>query len=201
MRSRGLKAMTGIILAGGKSVRMGRDKAYMEVAGQPQLVRLVEALRPVFGNIIVSANAPCPYRWPRVKIVPDIDPGCGPLAGIYSALAASGSFYNFVVACDMPCVNIDLVGYMYSLSRGFDAVVPYLKKGPESLFAVYAKSCLGAMEEMLAKGERRVQMLLEKVKMRQVSEKEIRLFGSPDGIFANMNTPRDVRRVSRMKLC
>lgn len=197
MRPRGLKATTAIILAGGQSRRMGRDKAYVEIAGEPQIVRLVEALRPVFGGIIISANAPCPYRWPRVKVVPDIFPGCGPLAGIYSGLQASGSFYNFVVACDMPCVNTDLVGYMYSLRRGFDIVVPYLKKGPEPLFAVYAKSCLGAIEEMLVLGERRVQRFLERVKTRRMVENEISRFGSPDDLFANMNTLRDVRRIAR----
>ena len=117
-----------IVLAGGKGLRLGRDKTVEIVGNTSLLERVVSSLSLLNSDIIIvtAAEQPLPYfiGYPRLRLVADIYPGKGALGGVYTGLATSDSLYNLVVACDMPFLNQDLLRYMVRLADGFDLVVP-----------------------------------------------------------------------------
>lgn len=217
--------MTAIILAGGKSSRFGSNKAFIEIRGIPLIERELKLLKKVFNKIIIVTNQPHKsrsfykmlyslnkkgrdkYRIRNVKIIQDIIKDCGPLGGIYSGLEESDSFYNFVVSCDVPFLNLDLIRYMVRLKDGFDIVIPKLKKGFETLFAIYSKNCIAAIYKILSKARKpglnsdalKVTNFFNKVKLRKLNEKEISRFGDPDILFMNINTPEDLALLKKMR--
>ena len=130
--------MTAIILAGGKSSRMGRDKAFLKIEGVPMIRRQLKLLRKFFKKITIVTNSPHKYKFRNVKIIKDIVPGQGPLGGIYSGLMASKSFHNFVLACDMPFIDLSLVRYMCKKARGYDVIIPKIDNRYETLFCIYS---------------------------------------------------------------
>lgn len=148
---------TAIVLTGGGSRRMGRDKALLPVDGRPMLEHVVDRLRPLFDEIIVSSGQTVREPMPGVRIVQDESPGQGPLMGIASALAASRHDRNFVVACDMPDIDQRLVRRLLAAVDGHDGVVPVDSEGRfEPLCAVYSKRVLPTVRRKLAEGRRRI---------------------------------------------
>lgn len=148
---------TAIIMAGGQGTRMGQDKSMLPVEGKPAIKHIFEQLRPHFSQVLVSSDDVSGYGFLGVEVVPDRVTGKGPLMGIASALRASTNHVNFVIACDIPEVDISFVRRMVRESRGFDAVVP--RTGParyEPLFAVYKKSTLAAIDKAIASGNYRI---------------------------------------------
>lgn len=148
---------TAVILAGGMSERMGRDKSMLLVDGRPMIEHICAQLKPHFEQTLISANEREKYAFLGVEVVLDKEPGQGPLMGIVSALEASRHDLNFVVACDVPRIDLDVVSEMLREARGHDAVVlavegMYL----EPLFAVYRKTLLAAARDGLAAGRRKI---------------------------------------------
>ena len=197
--------MTAIILAGGKSSRMGFDKALLKINNHFLMEEILQKLKTIFAEILIVTNRPKQFNsltsLHLTKIACDIIPHQGPLGGIYSGLMNSGSFYNFVLACDMPFVNLELIKYMVSIKDNFDAVVPKLKKGYEALFAIYSKNCISAISEILKTGDLKVVNFFNKLKLRELNEKEISRFGAPDVLFMNINTREDLSRAGGGKIC
>lgn len=188
--------MNAVILAGGQSSRMGFDKAFAEIGGRPILKIQLALLRKLFDRVIIVTNTPQRYKFKGVKVIGDTFVKCGPLAGIHSALCASDSFYNFVVACDMPFLNPGLIKYMVSKAPGFDAVVPRLKNGYEALFAIYSKDCKSVIYQSIISSELKVSKIFKKIRLNQVSEAQVRRFGDPRTMFANINSAEDLCRIS-----
>ncbi len=182
---------TAIVLAGGKSTRMGRNKALVRIRESKMLEGIIRALADEFPEIIISANDNS-FDHLQIKTVPDIFPGCGPLGGIYAGLRASGHHVNFVVACDMPFLDVRLAAYLTELAAGYDAVVPRLGEYYQPLFAVYTKNCLKAVENHLKTGPHKVASFYPEVKTRFLSPEEIKKYGDPARIFFNVNTPGDL---------
>jgi molybdopterin-guanine dinucleotide biosynthesis protein A len=185
-----------IVLAGGKGLRLGRDKV-QEVVGSSNLLQRVVSQLGSFNNdiIVVTASGkslPQFSGYPRFRIVTDIYPGKGALGGIYTGLAVSNSLYNLVVACDMPFLNQALLRYMIQISPGFDLVVPRVGDLVEPLHAVYSKSCLAPIEGLLDQGELRVSTLFDLVKVRYVEADEIDSFDPKHLSFLNINTKADL---------
>ena len=148
---------TAIIMAGGDSIRMGRDKSILPVKGQPMIKRIYDQLRPHFNQILISSNDISKYRFLGVDVVPDKVTGQGPLGGIASALAASANELNFVIASDIPQVDTALVRMLLRQGRDFDAVIPRVGRSRyEPLFAVYKKDTLAAIEAALLSGNNRI---------------------------------------------
>ena len=148
---------TAIILAGGGSSRMGRDKSMLPVAGRPMIEHVYEQLRPYFTQTLVSSNNAAAHDFLGATVVADDLAGRGPMMGIVSALRASANDVNFVVACDMPEIDTALMRSMLRQARDYDAVVP--KVGAnfyEPLFAAYRKSALPAMEELMQSGNNKI---------------------------------------------
>jgi molybdopterin-guanine dinucleotide biosynthesis protein A len=191
-----------IVLAGGKGLRLGRDKV-LEVIGDSNLLQRVVSQLGSFNNniIVVVASGKSPPQfggYPRFRIVTDIYPGKGALGGIHAGLAASNTFYNLVVACDMPFLNQALLQYMVQVSPGFDLVVPRVGELVEPLHAVYSRNCLTPIERLLNQGEIRVRALFDLVKVRYVEADEIGRFDPEHLSFFNVNTEADLGRAQRL---
>jgi len=184
--------VTSIVLAGGKSLRLGRNKALEEIGGQRLIERVIDRLSLLGNEIIVvtsSTNQPPDLGLRRVV---DIYPGKGALGGIYSGLKHSTSFHSLVVACDMPFLNIDLLRYLLELSQGFDVVIPRVGRLLEPLHAVYSQNCLPPIEDMLEKGNLKIGDLFDAVKVRYIDEAEIERFDPEHLSFFNINSETDL---------
>ncbi|MBT3374861.1 MAG: molybdenum cofactor guanylyltransferase [Lentisphaerae bacterium] len=163
------KDTAAIVLAGGRSGRMGSDKALLPVNGIPLLQHILEQLRLVLPRVIVSANDPDRYPFLDCQIVPDRVPDRGPLMGIASAITASGCRHNLVVACDIPVIDHPFIATMLSESDDYDCVVPRTADGYlEPLFAVYRDTALPIANGLLARGVRRASALCDHCRARQV---------------------------------
>jgi len=192
----------GIVLAGGKGIRLREDKALKTISKRTLLEQVVFRLGLLGGDIpIVIASGrryPQLAGYPRLRIAGDIYPGKGPLGGIYSGLKASDSFYNLVVACDMPFLNRDLLLYMVEAAIGFDLVVPRLGNLIEPLHAVYTKDCLAPIERLLEKDSLSVRGLFPMVRVRYVEAEEIERFDPEHLSFFNVNTGADLERAREL---
>jgi molybdopterin-guanine dinucleotide biosynthesis protein A len=189
--------MTIIILAGGKSIRMGRDKAFLKIDKIPLIKRQVRLLKRHFKKIFIVTNSPRKYRRLKgIKVVSDIAAGQGPIGGILSGLSASRDHYNFVVACDMPFISPDLIKYMRRNSSGYDVVVPRIGKRYEPLFCIYSKNCIGRIKAFVGKKILKISRFFPEVKVKEISHEEVARFGCPEKIFMNLNTPKDLFRLN-----
>jgi molybdenum cofactor guanylyltransferase len=176
-----LEEATAIIMAGGGSNRMGVDKSMLTINGKPMVEYICEQVRDSFEQILISANEAEKLTFLGLEIVPDKTAGQGPLMGIASALEASENELNFVVACDIPYVNMTFVHRMLAEAEGADIVVPTAgEKKYEPLFAVYRKSALGAINEVLSSGGRKISDVFARCNVKYIELEA-------DG-FANLNT-------------
>lgn len=192
------REMTGIVLAGGKATRMGGayDKAFLKIGSETIIERQLKALRNFFKEIIIVTNSPDRYKeLKKVKIISDIVRERGPMGGIYSGLSASGSFYNFVVACDMPFIDKSLVRYIIGDKDGYDIVIPRIGKRFHPLFGVYSKNCISPIEKMLKYNRLKVTDIFSKVKTRFLSRREIERFDKDASSLLNINTPDELKRL------
>jgi len=148
---------TAIILAGGNSSRMGIDKSILLLNGRPIIEHICEQLRGTFEQILISADEVETFRLLGYEIIPDNVSGQGPLMGIASALKASANELNFVVACDIPHIDLAYVRRMLTQADGVDIVIPTTDVDKfEPLFAVYRKSTLKAINRVLSSGGRKI---------------------------------------------
>ena len=176
---------TAIVMAGGASSRMGVDKSMLDVDGRPLVQHVFNQLAPHFDEVIISANEPSQFEFLEAPIVPDIQPGQGPLMGIFSALLASSNDINVVVACDIPRISVSLIRRMIGKSNGYDAVIPVSGKGKfEPLFAVYNKSILRAMRDVLRRGARKISDVFNVAKVKYLDIEDTTC-------FENLNTLDD----------
>lgn len=189
--------MTAIILAGGKSSRMGADKAFLcrpgSDSGATLIFACVKTLGCIADEIIISANDAQKFAGLGVRVAGDIYTGAGPLGGIHSGLMNSGSDYNFVCACDMPFIDNKAVGLLVKRCAGRDAAVPLINGQPEPLHAVYSKKCAAAAEEQLEAGIFSVRSFIEKIDAAWVKEEEFLDAGIDRSSFKNVNTPEEYR--------
>lgn len=187
--------MTGIVLAGGRSTRLQRNKALVEMGGATLVERQIRRLEGICREVILVVNDAEPYRHLGVRVVLDRYRGKGPLAGIHAGLEASGDAYNFVLACDMPFFSPELALYLRALAPGYQVVVPCPGGLYEPLHAIYAIDCLPAIEATLVQeGVPRIVAFYPRVKVYQVADEELAPFGSPQHLFFNLNTPQDLQR-------
>lgn len=187
--------MTSIILAGGKGARFRPDKAFVQIEGEPLIARQIRLLKELSTEIIVVANVRELYQGLAVRVVSDLVKDRGPLAGIYSGLLASGNFYNFVCACDMPYLNLGLIKYMMSQIKGHDVVIPKVDDKYEPLFAIYSKRCISPIE-MAIKGNRlRIIHIFPSVKVREINDEEVARFDKDGCAFFNINTEKEYKEL------
>ena len=191
-----------IILAGGRGLRLGRNKALEKIGDKSLLERVILNLESQANRVLVvtATDLLLPEIKTKISIrlVTDVRPEKGPLVGIYSGLLASDQLYNLVVACDMPFLNGQLLDYMVKEAEDYDIVVPKLNNMVEPLHAVYSRKCLPAIEKMLNSGDFRVNDLFKRVIVRYISAEEIDRFDPDHLSFFNVNTKADFERADRI---
>jgi molybdopterin-guanine dinucleotide biosynthesis protein A len=186
-----------IILAGGKSVRLGRDKISEKIGNASLLEQVVSRIEALVGEIIlVTAEERSfpPLKCSRkIMKVSDIYPGNGSLGGIHAGLTASSSFHNVVVAADMPFLNQSLLQYIFDVSDGFDFVLPRIETFFEPLHAVYSKNCIEPAESIMKRRRKAIVGLFDHVRVRYVEVDEIDKFDPRHLSFFNINTEEDLK--------
>jgi molybdopterin-guanine dinucleotide biosynthesis protein A len=179
---------SAIVLAGGRSRRMGRDKASLAIDGVRLLERVAGALRPHVREVLVGAAAGQDVALDGARVVADRASGQGPLMGLASCLATSTSDRNLVAACDLPELPPALLERLLEEALDWEAVVPQGPDGSlEPLLAVYRRRLLPDIERLLAAGERRIRPLFARRQVRYLPLAELGL-----GALANLNTPEDL---------
>ena len=182
---------SAIILAGGKSSRMGRPKALLEFDGAPLIFHLARRLKDLFDEIVVVAAPEQELPELPAMVVRDEVAHQGPVGGIYYGLKAAEKEICFVTSCDVAFLNPSLISYFLRQIVNYDVVVPYWEERLQPLHAVYQRSVLPLLKEQLARAELRPIYLYDKVRTLRIGEDEIRSF-DPEGLsFLNMNTPSD----------
>jgi molybdopterin-guanine dinucleotide biosynthesis protein A len=207
--------LTALILSGGGSRRMGRDKIWLPLgpAGTPLIQHVVARVRPLASELLFSANASerlaalaselCDQGIPA-HVVPDLYPAAGPLAGLHAGLSAASCDLLLAVAGDMPFINPALVTHLVTLLPGFDVVLPELphprtgEPVKEPLHALYRRSCLSAVAAHLAAGDRQMVSFLPDVRVRTVQSDELRRIDPGLRSLFNINTPEDWRAAGQM---
>jgi len=193
--------MTSIILAGGKSLRLGRSKALQSIGGKSLIQWVVDRLAILSTEIIIATAhgeaVPCSSAV-KIKTVADIYPGKGPLVGIYSGLIASSSSRAIVVGCDTPFLSVGLLEYMTQNLGESDVALPRIGEMVEPLCAVYSKNCLAPIQELLEQNEPRISELFRMVKVKYVEEDEINSFDPEHLSFFNINSQADLERARKL---
>ncbi|MFQ6019353.1 MAG: molybdenum cofactor guanylyltransferase [Dehalococcoidia bacterium] len=189
----------GIVLAGGRSQRMGRDKARLALPdGRPLILSVVELLKDVCDEVVVVTDVPGRYADLDLPVrqVTDVVPGQGPLGGLQAGLQAVEAPFALTVACDMPFLNPSLLRYMVGLSRDYEALVPMVEGRWQPLHAIYANACLPAVDDLLDQGVLALTDLLSRVQVRALPFAAVRRF-DPQGLsFRNLNEPEDLTQMS-----
>lgn len=190
--------MSSIILGGGLSTRLGKDKIRLEIDHESLLTRTINRLSPVSADIIIvvaqDQEKPDVAGSLNFRVIKDTHYRKGPLIGIYSGLEASHDEYSFIVACDMPFLNTELLQYMMKNADGFDAVIPLIDGEVEPLHAAYSRNCLQSIESMIQENNLKVRGLLDRVKVRYIEQSEIDLYDPEHLSWFNINTPDDLER-------
>jgi molybdopterin-guanine dinucleotide biosynthesis protein A len=186
--------VTGILLAGGKSRRMGEDKRFLRVGEQTLFERTLAVLQSIFQTVCVVIAQDSPPLEAKVPVVRDLVPSCGSLGGLYTGLKQAHTEYVFVVACDMPFLNPTLVRHMVFLKDNADIVMVRLEQGLQPTHALYSRRCLPVIEGMLHARQFKIQYLATHPSLhtRLVAESELRKIDHEGLSFINVNTPADL---------
>lgn len=194
--------ITSIILAGGKSLRLGYDKVLEKVGNASLLEQVISRLDSFSDNIIIVTAKERTFEplasHPKIKIISDILPGQGSLGGIYTGLVESESFHNLVVAADMPFLNEPLLRYMIEASDGFDFVLPRVNNLYEPLHAVYSRNCILPIETIFKNGRKVIIDLFDHVKVKFIEAEEVDRLDPHHLSFFNINTKEDLEKARKI---
>jgi len=188
-----IKNTTGVLLAGGRSRRMGHDKTRIEIGGRPLLFRSLDLLCQYFATVMIAGDRPDLAR-PDIQSVPDIYPGSA-LGGLYTGLDSAQTDWIFVAPCDMPYPDPRILELLINYRNGYDAVVPRTPQGYEPVFALYHKSCLPHMKTMLQHGQYRIYDFYQSINVHYLEWQDM-----PDGwerSLLNINTPEQLEQLQK----
>ena len=190
--------ISGIVLAGGKSRRLGRNKAIEPIGGKPLIWRVFGLLSCITDQTVVVVNdkeavsvLPTPDA---TKVALDIYPNSGALGGIFTGLSVAESKWSVVVACDMPFLSLILIEHMLTLTDGYDVVVPVLQDRLEPIHALYSKACLPHMERQLQSRRLKIVDFFADVKVNYLTQEEVEKKDPQHLSFFNVNTREDLDR-------
>lgn len=190
--------VSGVILAGGRSSRYGENKGFARLNGITLIERVINALQPLFKEIVLITNTPYEYEHLGLAMHEDIIKGLGPLGGIHTALSKINSEAGFFVACDMPALNRDLIHYMVEVSGNFDVVIPCIAGKMETLHAIYSKTCLKPVKRLIDSGQRQIFRFFHEVSVRCVEKEEILRFDPELISFSNINRPQELSKYEKL---
>jgi FdhD protein len=183
--------VTGVILAGGKSLRMGSNKALLPYKGGRFIESIHRQLGEIFEDVLLVTNSPEQYGFLPCRKVSDLFPEMGVLAGIHSGLFHSTTECIFAVACDMPYLNSRLIRHLAGRSNAGGVLIPESPLGLEPLHAVYGKGCLAAIEISLLRGERRIVSFFDRCNVNKMNHADVARFDPTFDTFRNINTPAE----------
>jgi len=190
---------TAVVLAGGESIRMGTDKAFLELGGVPLIERVLAAARAACGHVLIIANNPDEFAHLGVAIHTDIHPGFGSMSGLHAGLFFAETETVFTLGCDMPFIEPRLMEYIISVRGDADAAVPMLGEFYEPLFCAYARTSIDEVEKAIRESRRQVvSLFFDRLKLRTVTEDELRAVDPELESLVNINTPDDLERAERI---
>ena len=195
--------ISGVVLAGGKSKRMGTDKRHLSVHGKPLLDRVTSVLLELFPEVLlVLAEEDISRKDDRIRIVTDLIPDRAAVGGLYTGLYYSRYPRVFVVACDMPFINPAVIELFLQESDATDIVLAQLVTGLQPLHGLYSKRCLPILKEMIEARDLRLQNIADKqgLTVRCISEAEIKALDPQCLSFLNLNSPADLELANKISL-
>lgn len=192
-----MSTAAGFVVAGGHSRRMGRDKALLSWGATTLLDHALARLRVVCSDVRILSGASSRYADRDVPVLLDAWPDGGPLGGVLAGLESldDDERPGLFLAVDVPYVPAALLAHLLSAAPGWEAVVPVSARGPEPLCALYRAACRGPIRHCLSAGERRIDSFWPAVRVRWIDVDELRPFGDPATLFANVNTLEDYVRL------
>jgi molybdopterin-guanine dinucleotide biosynthesis protein A len=189
---------SGVILAGGKSSRMKFNKAFAEIAGRPVINILVEKFARLFDETIIISNEPQLYSELGPVVYTDIYPRMGPVSGIHSGLYHARYDQAFVLGCDVPFMNMELVEYMFTQLGDYDAVVPEIDSYLQPLSAFYSKKCLSVLTNCLENNKVKLIRIFEELNSLIINRNELEKFGIVEEVFLNVNDMEALNMASQI---
>ena len=193
--SQRISGISGVILAGGESQRMGSDKSLLPIQGARFIDHIYARLSSLFDEVLIVTNSPELYQDLPCRKVPDIYLRQGALAGIHAGLSQAQQPRAFVVGCDMPFVSAKIVRKICSHAEQGDLILPHSSHGHEPLHALYKKSCLPAIEHVLDAGHKRIMKFFSQVHVVEISAEELLSLDPQEKSFCNVNTPDEYFRL------
>lgn len=189
----------GFLLGGGKSTRMGADKAFLELGGQTLLARALGVMAEVCGRVTIVGDPAKFAAYASTKygpVVADVFPGCGPIAGIHAALVHSSADMNLMLAVDMPLISAELLTFLFTEAESNNATVTVARtsKGLQPLCAIYRRDFLPVAERALRAGKYKIDAAFAGVFVRVIDDGELAEAGFSERSFFNVNTPQDLKK-------
>ena len=191
--------ITGIILSGGKSRRMGENKAFIKIEGVPIIQRIYTLFKELFQEVIIVTNQVELFNNFDSKIYSDLLPNKGVLGGLYTGIFFSTFRYSFCVACDMPFIKQSLVQYLIKHIGDEDVIVPRTKDGLQPLHAIYSKHCLDPIKIIIEQGKYKIIDFYHMVKVKIVEENDFVSLDPLRKSFINVNTPEELLSITKVK--
>jgi molybdopterin-guanine dinucleotide biosynthesis protein A len=202
VRQKQIVNTTGIVLAGGKSSRLGREKALERIGGKRLIERVVDTLVPISDEVLVVTSKEQFERISsldlKARTIVDIYPGKAAFGGVYTGLMRATTQFGLIVACDMPFLNSDLLSYLVQIADSYDIVIPHVCGKLEPLHAVYSKNCLTIIKRLIDNNILQILELLDLVKTKYVDDEEVDKFDAEHLSFLNINTQDDVKRIGKL---
>jgi molybdopterin-guanine dinucleotide biosynthesis protein A len=190
---------TGIILSGGKSLRMGENKAFIEIDGISIIRRICNLFQELFPEVIIVTNQKELFKDFNTKIFDDLIPNKGALGGLYTGIYFSSFHFSFCVACDMPFIKKPLVTFLMKNVNDEDVIVPRTQDGLQPLHAIYSKNCLKPIKDVLDQGKYKIIDIYHLVKVKTVEERDFLSLDPLRESFINVNTPEELISITKHK--
>jgi molybdopterin-guanine dinucleotide biosynthesis protein A len=191
--------MTAIILAGGNSVRMGENKAFIQIDGIPIITRIQSLFKELSEEVIIVTNQKDLFKNFDSNTYTDLLPDRGALGGLYTGIFFSSYPYSFCVACDMPFLKRSLVQFLIRHTKDEDALVPRTRDGLQPLHAIYSKRCLDAIKKVMDQGKNKIIDFYDLVRVKIVEERDFLHLDTLRESFVNVNTPEDLLLIRKAK--
>jgi molybdopterin-guanine dinucleotide biosynthesis protein A len=195
----GKPRVSGVLLAGGESRRMGGvNKALLDLGGVRIIERIASVLQRVLPEVLLITNTPEIFRFLDLPTHRDIAPGYGALGGLYTGLRACSGCFAFLTACDMPFIKESILRYMVGLGDGYDVVAPRIHGRWEPTHAMYAKSCIPHIERLMKAKDLKITNFFDEIAILAVTERDLARFDPECRFLFNLNTPVDLELARKM---
>jgi molybdopterin-guanine dinucleotide biosynthesis protein A len=190
--------VTGVILAGGKSRRMGQDKAFLPFGTGVLIERVIEVLHQVTEDVILITNTPELYQRFGLPMFSDVIPDAGSLGGIYTGLTAAKASYSLCLACDMPFAKPAFLRFLCEMAAAADVVIPRNAEDFQPLCAVYSQVCREPIRQKIDAGRLKITGFFDQVRVRVIEGELLTRYDPHDVMFFNANTPEEYEQARRM---